>query len=63
MVFFFILVVLFKLEKVKVIKIDKDNVILEWFKLFLDGGLRIRRYIIYKRIEMIEKWIKVIIVE
>lgn len=61
--FFIFLVVLFKLEKVKVIKIDKDNVILEWFKLFLDGGLRIRRYIIYKRIEMIEKWIKVIIVE
>lgn len=32
-------------------------------KLSFDGGLRIRRFIIYQRIEMIDKWVKVILVE
>lgn len=60
---FVLLGVLLVFEKVSVIKIEKDSVIIEWIKLVLDGGFRIRKYIIYKRIEMIDKWIKVILVE
>lgn len=63
MVFLFILAASSKPEKVKVTKTDKDNVTLEWSKPSSDGGSRIRRYIIYKRIEMTEKWIKVTTVE
>ena len=36
---------------------------LEWSKPSSDGGSRIRRYIIYKRIEMTDKWVKVTTVE
>lgn len=60
---FVLLGVLLVFEKVSVIKIEKDLVIIEWIKLVLDGGFRICKYIIYKRIEMIDKWIKVILVE
>ena len=43
--------------------IEKNSVTLEWSKPDSDGGSRIRRYIIYKRIEMTEKWVKVTTVE
>ena len=36
---------------------------LEWSKPSSDGGSRIRHFIIYKRIEMTEKWVKVTTVE
>lgn len=52
-----------KPEKVKVTNTEKDTVTLEWSKPAADGGARIRRYIIYKRIEMTEKWVKVTTVE
>ena len=52
-----------KPEKVKVTKTDKDTATLEWSKPSSDGGSRIRRYIIYKRIEMTDKWVKVTTVE
>ena len=52
-----------KPEKVKVTKTEKDTATLEWSKPSSDGGSRIRRYIIYKRIEMTEKWVKVTTVE
>ena len=50
-------------ENVKVTKTEKDTVTLEWSKPSSDGGSRIRRYIIYKRIEMTDKWVKVTTVE
>lgn len=36
---------------------------MEWSKLKFDGGFRFRRYIIWRRVEMINNWVKVIIVE
>lgn len=50
-------------EKVSVTKTEKDSVTIEWTKPASDGGSRIRKYIIYKRIEMTDKWIKVTSVE
>ena len=50
-------------ERVRVTLIEKNSVTVEWSKPDSDGGSRIRRYIIYKRIEMTEKWVKVTTVE
>lgn len=50
-------------EKVRVTVIEKNSVTVEWMKPSSDGGSRIRRFIIYQRIEMTDKWVKVTSVE
>jgi hypothetical protein len=50
-------------QKVRVTETQKDSVTLEWMKPDSDGGSRIRRYIIWKRVEMTSEWTKVTTVE
>jgi titin len=50
-------------ERITATITDKDSVTLEWGKPKSDGGSRLRRYVIWRRVEMTEKWVKVTTVE
>lgn len=50
-------------EKLSVSVTDKTSVTLEWSKPKSDGGSRLRRYIIWRRVEMTDNWVKVTSVE
>lgn len=46
-------------ENLSVRVTDKTSVTLEWSKPKSDGGSRLRRYIIWRRVEMTDNWVKV----
>jgi hypothetical protein len=50
-------------QNVKVTKVIKNSVNLEWSPPVSDGGSKIRRYQIWKRVEMTDDWVKVTIIE
>ena len=50
-------------QNVKVTKVVKNSVNLEWSPPVSDGGSKIRRYQIWKRVEMSDDWVKVASVE
>lgn len=50
-------------QNVKVAKVIKNSAHLEWSLPVSDGGSKIRRYTIWKRVEMTDDWIKVANVE
>ena len=50
-------------QNVKVTKVIKNSVNLEWSPPVSDGGSKIRRYQIWKRVEMTDDWVKVTNIE
>lgn len=50
-------------EQLNVVITDKNSVTVEWSKPKSDGGSRLRRYIIWRRVEMTDNWVKVTTVE
>lgn len=50
-------------EQLNVVITDKNSVTVEWSKPKSDGGSRLRRYIIWRRVEMTDNWMKVTTVE